>query len=780
MEYSLKWIKKYVNIDITPQELFDKLSMSGSEVEGYKNLLTEIDNVYIGKILKIEKHPNADKLQYCDVTDGKETFKVVCGATNIHEQDIVPLAKIGALLPGGVKIRKSKIRGIESQGMLCSQKELGFGEDHSGIFILNKQYKVGENFKSYFDDIIFDIEVTPNRPDLLSHMGLAREIGALLGKTVRKPSIAELRNTIDSPIKVKIDAKEACSRYTSVYIKDIVNCESPEEIASAIKSMGLNSKDLLIDLSNYNLYDIGHPTHFFDADKIEGNITVRFAKKGEKCITIDGEKRKLMNRDLVIADDEKVIAIAGVMGCKNSAVNDKTTNLFIESAIFTPSFIRETKKRLGIMSDAAYLFERGVDPELTIFSIKRLAYHLKQLTTFSATSSIIDNYPVKMEAPVITLKKKNVDKLLNIDIALNKITDILRSLGYKVEKLINNDIKVIVPSFRLYDTLREIDLIEEVGRIYGFNNVPEIRPYIRGEIKTNKFWDFKSLVRKYFAARGFYETMTFSLIHEDHIKRLGYQGHIMELSNPLNIEQNIFSPWIFPRLLEVLKNNIKYKNKNIRLFEMSHIYDGEEKEAISFLLYGDQNISNWDNKTSKEMDIFYLKGELQALFDYVGADNITFKNDNMPFLVKGNAGSIYKGEEKIGFIGMLSPEFLPSKRIERPVYIAELLLAPLFSGEINKYSPISQYPAIERDISVIFKKDMEIKQIKRLIKKNGTVNLREINLMDVYEINKDEDALMFRLIFQSQKKTLNDKEIEYFMNKILKSLEVELNGRIRQ
>ena len=780
MEYSLKWIKKYIDIDIPERELFEKLSMSGSEVEGYKELLTEIENVCIGKILKIEKHPNADKLQYCDVTDGKETFKVVCGAQNIHEKDIIPFAKIGAKLPGGVKIKKSKIRGVESQGMLCSQKELGFGEDHTGIFILDAQYKVGENFKKYFDDMIFEIEITPNRPDLLSHIGLVREIGALLGKGTRKPAVEEIRNTVDSPIKVKIEAKDACPRYSAIYISGITNGESTEEITYFIKTMGLNSKGLLVDISNFNLFDIGHPTHFFDADKIDGNITVRFAKKGEKCTTIDKENRVLSNKDLVIADDKKIIALAGVMGCMNSEVDKNTKNLFIESAIFAPSYIRETKKHYGIMSDAAYRFERGVDPEITPFSIKRVVYLLKQNTTFSGTSNILDSYPGRRDLPIITLKKENVEKILNIDLALDKITDILRSLGYKVEKLINNDIKVLVPSFRSYDTLREIDLIEEIGRIYGFNNVPEIRPYIRGKVRTNVFWDLKFKIRKYLSGRGFYETMTFSLIDETYIKNLGYKGKIKSLSNPLNIEQNIFSPWIFPRLLSVLKGNLKYKNKNIRLFEISHIYDGEEKEAISFLLYGNQELINWRNKEPNEMDIFNLKGELNAFFDLIGQNDLIYKNEELPFLVKGNSGGIYKGEEYLGFIGMVSPEFLPSKRIEKPVFIAELVLEPLLKKGIVKYTPISQYPAIERDISMIFKKDIQISEIKALIEKNGTVNLREINLMDVYEMNDKEDALMFRLNFQSQRKTLNDKAIEYLMGKIIGSLEEKLSGRLRK
>ncbi len=781
MKYSLNWIKRYIDIDIDCTTLFEKLSMCGDEVEGYEEKLSEISNIVIAKIVKIEKHPSADKLHYCDVTDGKINYKIVCGAQNIEKGNIIPLAKIGATLPKGIKIKKSKIRGIESEGMLCSQKELGFGSDHSGIFILNDQYKIGTDFKKYFDDIIFEIEVTPNRPDLLSHYGLSREIGVILFKDAKPLEIEEeIAGKFESPIKVEIRDNSICSFYSLLFVKNIENNKTPDYIKQPLESLGLSSKNLLVDISNYNLLETGHPTHFFDADKIEGNIIVRFAKKGEKCITIDERERELIKSDLVIADEKKIVAIAGIMGCKNSEVDENTKNMAIESAIFNPVMIRRTKRRLEINSDAAYRFERGIDTGSPNISLKRILYLLKKYTSYEGISfpvTVSEKIPAKTE---IVLKKENVDKVLGTNIKLDVITKILRFLGFRIEKLLNNSFKVIVPRYRELDVKREIDLIEEVGRIYSYDNIEEKRPYINGKIRRNKFYDFKNLIRNFWAARSAYNVMTLTVSEEELYRNYGYDGQFMKIKNPLNINQNVFAPLIFPRLVRVLIRNLKYKPERLNLFEIGRVFDEREQEKLSLLMYGNQFQANWlttDNNNT--INVQLLKGELVAFFDYIGIENVKFVNCDLPYFLSGNSGKILIDNEEIGYLGRLVPEKVPSNRVEYPILIAELSIKPLFKDELKAFRPFSPYPVVERDISIVFKKGIETGKIIENIKQSGTINLKNVFLLNVYNLSDEEESLTFHLKFQSFKKTLNDKNVDFFVDKIIKTIGEKLNGRLR-
>ena len=782
MKYSLNWIKKYIDIELSEDELYKKLTMSGSEVEGCHMLLEDISDIVISKINKIEPHPQADKLQICTVTDGKETYSVVCGATNIQKGQIVPLAKIGASLPGNMKIKRSKIRGIESEGMLCSTKELGLGTDHEGIFILKSDLKKGKSFKDYFDDTVFEIEITPNRPDLLSHYGLSREIAAITGKRARPLEIVDsIVGNTESPIRVEIRDLDACPKYLLLYVKNIENPSSPQDIKNALIAMDTNPKSLLVDLSNYNLFETGHPTHFFDADKIQGNIIVRFARKGEKTITLDGEERVLQSTDLVIADEKKILAIAGVIGCANSEVSDSTKNIAIESAVFKPALIRKTKNRLGIKSDAAYRYERGVDINAPETSLKRIMKHFREYTTFEANSNVID-----VSAPVpavrdIVLKEQTIKSILGVSLESSEITNILLRLGFKIEKLLESSMKVTVPTFRYHDIEREIDLVEEVGRIYSFERIPAARPYIRGPLVLNKYRDFKDDLKHVIAGRGFHETVTLTVSEDKLYQSYGYQEDMLQITNPLNISQNVFAPLIFPRLINVLIRNLKYRPEQLGFFEIGNVFSGEEKERISILMYGKRWGNNWITGSEEKIaGLFDLKGELSAIFNYLDIkDKIEYQNVDMPYFVPGRSGEILLDGAHIGWLGQVEPDNIPSKRIKYPVLSAEFDLKALYSDEIITYEHFSMFPEIERDLAVVFPDQPVNAEVISAISSAAGEMLTSIELKDVYKLKTKAFSMMYRLTFQSGKKTLKDKQVDYFMTQIIKRIEGDFDAKLR-
>ncbi len=781
MKYSMNWLKRYIEFDTPHTELFERLSMTGSEVEGFKEKFEDMENVVIGKILKIEAVPDSDKIRYCSVTDGKEEYNVVCGAPNIKEGDVVPFALTGARLPGGMKIKKTKIRGLESQGMMCSKKELGMGADHTGIFILDEKYALGSDFKGYFNDIVFEIEVTPNRPDLLSHYGLAREVGALVRKKPNPvPRDEEIRGKYESPVKVEVRAPEACTRYALLYVKNVQNSPSPPEIREALESMGMTSKDLLVDISNFNLFEGGHPTHFFDADRIAGKIIIRFAAENEKCVTIDKEERTLTVSDLVIADEEKVLAIAGVIGCLGSEVTENTVNIAIESAVFTPSFIRRTKQRLGIDSDAAYRFERGVDPEAPLASLGRIVYLLKQYTKFESLGNIVDTLRSAYSHPGIIVKNETLERILSVKLEPERICEILSYLSFKCEKLINGDFRIGVPSFRAADMKHEYDVIEEVGRIYGYAQVEPKRPYIRSPAGLNPYFSFKEKVRNHFVSRGYLETLNISICDEDAFKAYGYTGDFTKVVNPLNQNLAVLAPSLFPRLIGVLVKNMKYNPSSLKLFEIGNVFGGKsETEVVSLVLYGNYFDENWaSRKKTLECDLFTLKGEIAAFFDLTG-NTAEFGECSEPFYTAGSACSVLLNGEKIGHFGIIEKSRIGSKRVPRSVAAAEFSLKPLFKCEDDVYTGYSVFQKASRDITMVFPAGVVSGDIMKTLKASAGRDLKSAVLFDIFEIPKGGTALTFRMTFQSSKKTLSDSDIDSAVGAVIKKLKERFNAELR-
>ncbi|HDS05582.1 MAG TPA: phenylalanine--tRNA ligase subunit beta, partial [Deltaproteobacteria bacterium] len=672
MLVSLKWLKDYVDIDLKAEKLAERLTMSGLEVESVKEISPEFKGVVTAKIISVKPHPNADKLSLCEVTDGSKKYPVVCGAKNIKAGDVVPLAKVGATIPGGYTIKPSVLRGETSEGMLCSEAELMIGEDSSGIMQLPKNMKPGKPLEKALDleDTVFDVSITPNRADCLSVIGIAREVAALTGKKIKMPkvNIKETSENIKALASVKIMDAELCPRYTARMIKNVKIGPSPVWLKARLEACGMRAINNIVDVTNFVMLEMGQPLHAFDFRYLEKNkIIVRKSKKNEEFISLDGKSRKLADETLLICDGVKPVAIGGIMGGLNSEVKEDTDTILLESAYFNPVSIRRSARRLAMPAEAAFRFERGIDPEGVVKALNRATQLIAELAGGSICKNYIDEYPRKIrQAKNIKLRLEQVRKITGTQISAAEVTKILRSLGMKTTQSGKGIYLVTPPAFRV-DITREIDLIEEIVRIYGFDRVPASLPNVSvGELLPNSHLKLEDNIRKIMNGMGFSEVINYSFISPASVESLLFPTederlNVVKINNPLTEEQSIMRPTIITGLLDTLKKNINNGYANLKIFELGRLFIHDkhgklpkEKNMFAGLISGKKMENLWDYKSN--VDFYDLKGCLENIFYALKLENITFKSDVVDTILHpGKSCSVFLGDTLLGYMGEINP-----------------------------------------------------------------------------------------------------------------------------
>lgn len=798
MQVSLKWLKDYVDIEITPKELAEKLTMAGLEVESVHESSPPFERVVVAKILSIKPHPNAEKLSLCEVTTGETVFPVVCGAPNIRIGDAVPFAKVGAGIAGGYTIKSSKIRGEVSEGMLCSEEELGIGEDATGIMILSSHLIPGQELADALNlkDTVFDISITPNRSDCLSVIGIAREIGAITGKKIRSPKIQLLENKqdIQQVTSVEIIDADPCPRYTARVIKDVTIKPSPAWLRMRLEALGLRAINNVVDVTNYVMLEMGQPLHAFDCRFLEERrIVVRRAKQGEHFLSLDGKDRILNSDILMICDGIKPVAIGGIMGGLHSEVKDDTSDILLESAYFKPSSIRKSARFLGMSTDASFRFERGIDPDGVVRALNRAAQLIAELSGGSICNGCIDQYPRKIEtAKNIILRVQRVNDILGTTITVPEIVNILESLEMVTKKVETGIYKVTPPTFRV-DITREIDLIEEIARLYGYNRIPITLPSVSVmTAPVDRRRNLQESIRGIMTGHGYTEVITYSFISPLFSEYLGLKegderNSVVRIRNPLSEDQAVMRTTLLYGLLETAKKNINVGCSNLKIFEMGkaffHQREGElplEKNKLGILLMGLRYDDVWHFKGMKS-DFYDLKGCAESLFDGLKISHFKFEaGTQQAFLHPGKACNICMGNNLAGFLGEAHPDVLAKMGLSDRALICELDLDLLVSYFPHKttYKQISRYPSILRDVAFLIPLGLTAEQMVDFTQDHQEELLEKVNVFDVYigtGIPDGMKSLGLRFSYRSSRKTLTDDEVNQVHNSIVKDI-VRLTG----
>ena len=800
MKISINWLKDYLETDHTPEEISEILTNLGLEVEkisDFESIKGGLKGVIAGKVLECDKHPNADRLKVTSIDIGSnEVLEIICGAPNIEKGQIVPVATVGSKIYTNegieIKIKKSKIRGVVSNGMVCAEDEIGLGDSHEGIMVLEKNVKPGTPISDLFNiqlDKILEIGLTPNRCDAMSHYGVARDLKAFLDyKKIKSnltlPSINSFSSVnIDKEINVNVEDSDKCPFYSGLVIKNVKVDSSPREIQNKLKSIGLKPINSIVDITNYVMHEIGQPLHAFDLDKIE-NITVKSLKSGTKFKTLDENEIKLNNEDLMICSNSEPLCLAGIYGGINSGVSESTNNLFLESAIFNSVIIRKSSKRHQLFTDASYRYERGVDPNKVIYALKRAALLIKEINPECHISEIIVEDNLKKEIKDVYLRYDRIEKVSGQPIDKEIVTQILTSLDFEIKGHSDDGIKLIAPEYR-HDVFREIDVIEEILRVFGFDNI-DIDNKISMSIPNNsdnKNFKTESIISNQLVGIGFNEIINNSICSPTTNEK--FNKNSVELLNPQGIELSSLRQSLIPNSLETISHNINRQNKNLKLFEICNVYstsDNEFHETRKMLISITGNVfdENWMIKY-QENNFFYLKGVVKKIFTILNIENIKYEvsNDEL-YDYKLN---ILKGKLKIGSIGEIKSNYANDYSLDQKIYICTLnldLLRP--SSQKVKYQEISKFPSSRRDLSMILDENVSFEDIKNLAYKEENKILKEINLFDEYKdkkIGKDKKSFAMSFTFNDPKKTLTDKVIDKIMIRLSEKIKSDFGAVIR-
>ena len=800
MKISINWLKDYLETDHTPEEISEILTNLGLEVEkisDFESIEGGLKGVVAGKVLECGKHPNADRLKVTSIDIGSnEVLEIICGAPNIEKGQIVPVATVGSKIYTNegieIKIKKSKIRGVVSNGMVCAEDEIGLGDSHEGIMVLEKNVKPGTPISDLFNiqsDKILEIGLTPNRCDAMSHYGVARDLKAFLDyKKIKSnltlPSINSFSSVnIDKEINVNVEDSDKCPFYSGLVIKNVKVDSSPREIQNKLKSIGLKPINSIVDITNYVMHEIGQPLHAFDLDKIE-NITVKSLKSGTKFKTLDENEIKLNNEDLMICSNSEPLCLAGIYGGINSGVSESTNNLFLESAIFNSVIIRKSSKRHQLFTDASYRYERGVDPNKVIYALKRAALLIKEINPECHISEIIVEDNLKKEIKDVYLRYDRIEKVSGQPIDKEIVTQILTSLDFEIKGHSDDGIKLIAPEYR-HDVFREIDVIEEILRVFGFDNI-DIDNKISMSIPNNsdnKNFKTESIISNQLVGIGFNEIINNSICSPTTNEK--FNKNSVELLNPQGIELSSLRQSLIPNSLETINHNINRQNKNLKLFEIGNVYstsDNEFHETRKMLISITGNVfdENWMIKY-QENNFFYLKGVVKKIFTILNVENIKYEvSIDELYDYKLN---ILKGKLKIGSIGEIKSNYANNFSLDQKIYICTLnldLLRP--SSQKVKYQEISKFPSSRRDLSMILDENVSFEDIKNLAYKEENKILKEINLFDEYKdkkIGKDKKSFAMSFTFNDSKKTLTDKVIDKIMIKLSEKIKSDFGAVIR-
>mgnify|MGYP000188787880 FL=1 len=795
MLISLDWLKQYVDIKEDIPQLENALTMIGQEVEAIDIQGKHLDNVVIGQITEYGKHPNSDKLTLLKVNVGaEEELQIICGAPNHKLGDKVVVAKIGAVLPGDFKIKKSKIRDVESFGMLCSQVELGIGEDGDGIIILPEDAPIGEEYRKYagLDDVIFELEITPNRPDCLSHIGIAREVAAYYGRKVKYPSytLSEVIDSVNNYAKVRVEDKERCKRYMGRVIRNVTVAESPEWLKKRIRAMGLKPINNIVDITNFVMFEYNQPMHAFDLDKLENNtVVVRAAENGEKITTLDGVERELVNGELVIADEVKPIAIAGIIGGQATQIEAETKNVFLEVAYFTPDNIRKSAKKLGIVTDSGYRNERGLDIENLPEVIDRAAALIAEVASGEVLDEVIDKYIEKPQKFEIPLNLTKLNTFIGKKLEFDTVGKILSNLGLGIKTLSQDMLLITPPTYRT-DLTRPEDLYEEVIRMYGFENIEAVMPVedIESGLKDSKISVADNL-KEILKEIGLHEVINYTFIPREALDILKIKDKVIEISNPLSEDMVIVRPTLMYSLLANIRDNFNRNQFDLRFFEVSKVFTPAEELAnedlrICVAIAGKPERTLWNPKP-KAYDFYTMKGYVEKLLEYMGINRYKLERSSNENFHPGRSADIKIGNDVIGTFGEVHPDVLEAMDIKRErAYVADIDLARAekYIKSAVKYERIVKYPEVTRDLAIVMDKDILVGNMVEDLKRVSPL-IEKIEIFDVYEgekIDADKKSVAISIVLRNKVKTLEEKEINDVVTKVLETISKKYRGEIRQ
>lgn len=793
MKLSEQWLRKWANPPINITELAEQLTMAGLEVESVTPVAGAFNNVIIGKVIKAEQHPNADRLRVCQVDVGQtELLNIVCGAANVRADLKVAVAMIGATLPGDFQIKAAKLRGVPSQGMICSAAELQLQESSEGIIELPTDAPIGVELREWLqlDDHVLDVHLTPNRGDCLSVLGLAREISVLNHCPLIAPNWQEVPATITEQLPVTIEATAACPRYLGRVIKGInPTASAPVWLTECLRRSGLKSIHPVVDVTNYVLLELGQPMHAFDLSKLQDGITVRFAHPDEHLTLLDEQKVPLDKKTLVIADAKQALAIAGVMGGLDSAVQATTTELFLESAFFNPLIITGQARQYGLETDSAYRFERGIDPELQRRAIERATQLLLEIVGGQAGPISERSYPEHLPVrAMITLRKKRLERVLGITMPTEKISAILQQLGMEIVQTENDIWQIKPPSYR-YDLTIEEDVIEELARIYGYQNIAPQQPQIPLTFlpQPEQQLGLKRL-RNLLVDRGYHEAITYSFISPKLQQLIDPQQAGIALSNPISAELSVMRTSLWPGLLNAVLYNQNRQQTRVRLFEtgLRFIPQGNEVSQEAYLagvITGDAYPEQW-GEPQRAVDFFAMKNDLEALIRLTGnLPAFSWQKAEHAALHPGKTSAILFEQKIVGYLGALHPGLLETLDLIGPVYLFEIQLAALTAAVLPKFVALSKFPAIRRDISFWVAKTVSIQAILDQVRSCAGEWLNDLCLFDVYQSKDaadDKRSLALGLIWQHPTRTLVDDEINTLMDSVITALKQTFAINLRE
>ena len=799
MKLSYKWLKEFVDTGLSPRELADKVTMAGIEVAAVTSMDKGIRKVITAQVKSVSPHPNADKLTFCSVFTGKEDLGIVCGAKNIKAGDIVPLATVGAVLPGGKEIVEAEIRGQKSFGMMCSERELGLSEEHGGIMILPADTQLGLDINTVLDldDTILEVEPTPNRGDALSVLGIAREVAAVMNLKVKQPKeqLKESTEKIDKYLHVEIKDPELCPRYTARYLSNATIKPSPLWMQNRLRNCGLRPINNVVDITNYVLLELGQPLHAFDhATLEEGKIIVRTAREGEEILTLDGLTRKLNKNMLVIADAKKPVALAGIMGGEHTGVKEASKDIVLESAYFNPVSIRKTARSLALSSDASYRFERGVDVENLLPALNRVAQLLQDLAGAQIAKGIADIYPKKIKQPKITLRQERVNKILGIQLSFSHAKKILKNLGFALtENTSTETLNVVVPPWR-NDVEREIDLIEEIARINGYEEIPATLPNGQTiKIGANEDWENGKRVSRFLSATGFAEIISYSFISEKDLARIEASPDTetcIRIANPLTEDATIMRTTLACGLLNNIAWNVNHGNIELKLFEMGRVFRGRgeityanEPKMLGLAISGVKNAPSW-NQAAIKADIFYLKGLAAGLLAALGISAYDFVAGRQDLYHPALCLEVKAGDVVLGTLGKVTKKIAEKYDLEQDIYLAEFNLDKLFTlaTGARQYHSIPKFPGIRRDLALLLPAELPHEAVLKILREEASPLVKEIALFDVYQGEKVEAGLKsyaYTLLYQADDRTLQDAEVNPLQQQLADKVVARTGAKVR-
>jgi phenylalanyl-tRNA synthetase beta chain len=812
MKVTLNWLKQYTDFEWAPEVLAERLTMLGIEVEGVEKISGSFEGIVVAQVITRDKHPNADKLSLCRVNDGKGERQIVCGAQNFKAGDKVPLILPGSTLPAlggkpGLAIKVGKIRGVESQGMLCSPQELGLSDQVDGLLLLKEDAPVGQPFSEYLGrsagDVIYDLEITPNRPDLNSVIGIAREIAAITGNSLRMPS-AELPEAsgaapVSSLVSVRIEDSDLCPRYTARVVRNVKIAPSPDWLRATLEKVGVRSINNVVDVTNYVMLETGQPLHAFDYRLLgrvkpdaTPSIVVRRAMEGEKFQTLDEQQRVLTNQMLLIADDIKPLALAGVMGGLNSEIKTDTVDVLVESAYFKPQNVRATSRKLELRTESSYRFERGADIGICDWASRRAVRLIIETAGGVVAEGVADAFPKVPEPKQINLSCSRTNALLGIDLPAEKQIECLKRLGLQQTAATSAgaDAAFHIPSFRV-DLKSDIDLIEEITRVHGIENIPATPP--RGAIGSHPFdaiHDELSAARNLLAGLGLFEAQGQTLISETSAHLVSGEG-LVPLANPLSSDMNVLRPSLLPGLLDALRHNLNHKTGDVGLFELGRVFSAAaenstlEQRRLALALTGQRNPLFWSGEgRDAKFDVYDLKGIIEEFLEQFGLRGFTFARRDKPTTLFIESATVQLGKLELGQMGQLSPILARRYDLRDPVFLAELDVEMLLSrrNRSRSFKSIPALPAIRRDVAMLVPEATTHESVLQAVRQAKPANLESVDLFDVFRgknVPAGQKSMAYAFTYRSAERSLTDVEVNAAQEKLIEQLKQRLQASIR-